>query len=487
MVLMLLSSSLGAVTLAWGFAEESIGWRDPATGVTYSPSSGYPEISTIHDDLTYAMALAAGFTVADSRKLQIWNQLTDSEALPGGSSSYTNCLGTFYPTPASATFPECTGLKCAKLIWPDWSKMSNQNTCTTSRFGPYSPFFHFPHRTGALANRDIGALHDWAWGLTSALVGYEAYAWGEVTASTVMQATKRYTTSPSAIMTSIQAGSLEAFGTYLHSLADSYSHEDCIAAMDAMTDPIMPWATHSSPPIDPSVPACDYHPNSTKADDVHGREFGSLYADTQRTINASLAVYNELSLRSAQKGGKYYPLDLNTPLVVNGTPTTLSGAIEHFVKDKDYTQPDYRRTYADSLADAIVAQSRIAISPTALVLNGAVFHTDQTITYQATLTPGSTPTQVDIYLGVLLPDGVTFLSFVPGAGGTIAFAFGLVPVPFAADVPLTPTVVPFSYMFTGTEPVGTYFTYAGLAVAGSDPLQAANQLSVGVQAFQLTP
>lgn len=120
-------------------------------------------------------------------------------------------------------------------------------------------------------------------------------------------------------------------------------------------------------------------------------------------------------------------------------------------------------------------------------LNGSAFHAGQQIIYQATLTPGSTPPQVDIYLGVLLPDGVTFLSFVPGPGGTIAFAFGPVPVPFAEKVTLTPTVVPFSYTFTGTEPAGTYFTYAGVPVAGSDPLASANQLSLGVQAFQFTP
>ncbi|MCZ7624560.1 MAG: hypothetical protein M5R38_00810 [Candidatus Methylomirabilis sp.] len=121
-----------------------------------------------------------------------------------------------------------------------------------------------------------------------------------------------------------------------------------------------------------------------------------------------------------------------------------------------------------------------------VLLNGSAFGTDQTITYEATLIPGSTPTQVDIYLGVLLPDGVTFLSFVPGPGDTIVFVFDTVPVPFAANVTLAPTDVPFAYTFNGAEPVGTYFTYAGLAVAGSDPLQAANQLSVGVQAFQFS-
>ncbi|MDD5558472.1 hypothetical protein [Candidatus Methylomirabilis sp.] len=123
----------------------------------------------------------------------------------------------------------------------------------------------------------------------------------------------------------------------------------------------------------------------------------------------------------------------------------------------------------------------------AVFLNSSVFHTGQTITYKATTFPGTTPPKVDIYLGVLLPDGVTFLSFVPGPGGTIAFAFGPVPVPFSANVTLAPTVVPFSYTFTGGESVGTYLTYAGLVMAGSDPLQPANQLSVGVQPFEFTP
>ncbi len=142
-------------------------------------------------------------------------------------------------------------------------------------------------------------------------------------------------------------------------------------------------------------------------------------------------------------------------------------------------------------ANSVTATFSAAISPptAAVTLNASAFHTGQTITYQATLTPGSPPTQVDIYLGVLLPDGVTFLSLVPSPRGTIVFASpsGPVPVPFATNVTLTQTVVPFPYTFTGGEAVGTYYTYAGLAVAGSDPLQPANQLSVGTQPFQFTP
>ena len=126
--------------------------------------------------------------------------------------------------------------------------------------------------------------------------------------------------------------------------------------------------------------------------------------------------------------------------------------------------------------------------PTAGVgLNGSAFQTGQTITYQATLIPGFTETQVDIYLGFLLPDGVTLVSLVQGSPGVISIVLGPLPIPFQANVPLTQMVVPFSYTFAGREPVGTYFTYAGLAVAGSNPLVPSNQLALGVQGFTFTP
>jgi hypothetical protein len=123
----------------------------------------------------------------------------------------------------------------------------------------------------------------------------------------------------------------------------------------------------------------------------------------------------------------------------------------------------------------------------AVALNGASFRTDDTVGYQATLTPGSAPTQVDIYLGALLPDGATFVSLVPSPGGAIALAFGPVPVPFSTNTALAPHVVPFLYSFAWSDPVGTYYTYAGIVVARTDPLQPANQLSLAVQAFQFTP
>lgn len=126
--------------------------------------------------------------------------------------------------------------------------------------------------------------------------------------------------------------------------------------------------------------------------------------------------------------------------------------------------------------------------PTASVaLNESAFRTGQQLTYQATLTPGSTPTQVDIYLGCLLPDFATFLSLVQSAPGVISTVLGPSPTPFLANVTLAQTVVQFPYTFAGFEPAGTYFPYAGLTAAGSNPILPANQLSLGVQPFQFSP
>jgi hypothetical protein len=94
---------------------------------------------------------------------------------------------------------------------------------------------------------------------------------------------------------------------------------------------------------------------------------------------------------------------------------------------------------------------------------------------------------VDIYLGALLPDLVTFLSLAQVSPGVITVALGPAPVPFLTNVPLAALVVPFGYTFTGAEPVGTYFTYAAIAVAGSNPFMPANQLSLAIQAFGFTP
>jgi glucose/arabinose dehydrogenase len=123
-----------------------------------------------------------------------------------------------------------------------------------------------------------------------------------------------------------------------------------------------------------------------------------------------------------------------------------------------------------------------------VTLSGVEFRTGQSITYQATLTPASTPTMVDIYFGALLPDGVTFLSLVEAATGGISLVLGPSPVPFLAGItPAQPVVISFSRTFLGSEPVGTYFAFAGAAAAGSDPLQSINQFSLEIKTFEFIP
>jgi hypothetical protein len=321
-------------TMVWAFAEEPLHFRDPYTGET---GPEWEEISTIHNDLTYALALAAGFSVTDSVTLQVYNQLVDSEHLgPNDVVSYTNCTGgAFYPEP-NPLRPGVCGRGYVQAAWPRWEDMQSPTSCVTSRFGPYSPFFHFPHDN----DRELGAIRDWAWGLTDELVGYEAYAWG---GATVMQADCHYTRT-AVITTGMEAGSLEAFGTYLHSLGDYYSHRECLVAMDELG---MPWATH---PLT-GVPECNYNPFDPQPDDVHGREFYT-YTDSLRTDEAVRHIYSELVSRSLRMEGQYYPLSLET--VITGSET-LSDALHAFVHAWRFDEPGMRRAQADVIAERALA------------------------------------------------------------------------------------------------------------------------------------
>ncbi|NOX63436.1 MAG: alpha/beta hydrolase [Chloroflexi bacterium] len=325
---------------AWGFAEEPLHFRDPYSGQI---GDDWEEISTIHDDLTYVLALAAGFSVSDSITLQIWDQLVDSEHIgPGEAISYTNCSAGQIPPPPDVD--AVCGLKPhSRVIWPMPDAMQDAEHCATSRFGPYSPFFHFPHDNKA----ELGALRDWAWGLSEELVGYEAYAWGGPAEFTVLQASCLYTRT-STIVTGMEPGSLQAFATYLHSLADYYSHRECIAHMDELG---MPWATHTLG----GHPACDYNPANPQTDDVHGREFYT-YTDAARTDEAIQHIYRELRARSLQREGAYWPLDMDEPLVgLEGSPT-LAEVLSTFVHQWTFEEAAQRRAWLDEVAPAILAQ-----------------------------------------------------------------------------------------------------------------------------------
>ena len=96
--------------------------------------------------------------------------------------------------------------------------------------------------------------------------------------------------------------------------------------------------------------------------------------------------------------------------------------------------------------------------------------------------PGRRP----VIVVCLMPDGVTYLSAVQLSPTVIVIIPGPSPLPLASNVPLTSGTVSAAHLFNGTEPGGTYYTYAALVVAGSNPFAPTNQLAFAVQPFQFS-
>jgi hypothetical protein len=380
LVLVILLTAV-AFSLAGAYAEEPIPFRDPYTGQV-NPEL---ELSTIHFDLTYVMALAAGFSEDDSRTLMIWDQLVDSNVLSAANTSYTNCFGTF---PDAITTDRCATPpynKDDKLFWPNWTTYEKElglsresgKSCVTSRYGPFEGFFHFPHRflpddptRGSDPKHyapEMQALWKWGWGEAQELKGYQGFVWGpNMGDATGFFGRTCMLTEPVTIDTGIEPGSLQAFATYIHSLADSYSHERCQEKTDDLG---WLWPTHTvpSPPEPenwPRIYECNYAPTGLLQnirDSHHGREFGTKWPDDSgRTKQAVAAVYNELVARSNQKSeeGIYQPLDLDTPLTGKGRfhKLTLGEALDYYVEQWNFDEPQARRDYADQLAKLILAK-----------------------------------------------------------------------------------------------------------------------------------
>jgi hypothetical protein len=182
------------------------------------------------------------------------------------------------------------------------------------------------------------------------------YAWGD-TPGDVFGAKCRYM-RPEAIDIGIKAGTLKAFATYLHVLADSYSHLDCL---NALADLGFPWGNHTFYQGQIPTDACDYNPQNWTNSDTHGQEFGTGIR-TYRTDAAVLAVYDELVARSIQREGKYLPLSLDSVLTsVEGQPT-LRSALYAVVHNWDFqneqvgaVKGEYaakRRAYSEQIAIA---------------------------------------------------------------------------------------------------------------------------------------
>ncbi len=347
--------ALGAAHRAFPFAEEPIGFKDPLTQVVWEED----KVSTIHADLVYALALAAGFSEEDAGTIMIWDQLVDSNRLgPGDEAVYTNCLGSTPTAPDPSDPGVCpSGGELERQIWPTGEY--EDGSCVTDRHGPYATNFHWLHQTDS----EIGAVKKWARGEKDHLEGWAVYAWGRYTEGLLDAACqyKRW----DVIDIGITPGTLEAYGTYLHMLADTYSHLDCLNAIGDL----YPFVTHTQLPHDsdqcPYCSACYYNPPIPHNGDTHGQEFGDPATTgkrAHRTYEASIAVFSELTERSIEREGVYAPVKLTDTLPTMGG-VTLDQAIQNFIYTWAYQNQrlganpgeyaENRRAYAGKIAAAV--------------------------------------------------------------------------------------------------------------------------------------
>ncbi len=359
--LILLASSLVGAAMVVGILvvmpevrawdEENIEYFDPldTTPIT-SRATVSPSVSTIHFDMVGALAIAAGFSVADAAVIQAYSQGTDSGNLPAANPVYTfDADLTNYPVPPAITevtaTPYCPSPETTDdfvtLGTYDEDLMGDCPGCFTSRFGPYGVFFHFPHAR----SDELYAIEDWAYGRSPELTGTVIYAYSSTARSffeeiiNVYQSSNCFVSRTVTIDTgSIQAGSPQALGIYLHSLGDNRSHSDCITAADAENKL---FAAHVRPegPTDPLTP-CRWL--------SHEVEFGSPNNNTNRTFNGIVAVYDALLAYAAETGRNVY-----RPIPIDAENNHIYDAIYSFVYEtgaaSDSDGPMNRRILADDL------------------------------------------------------------------------------------------------------------------------------------------
>src|SRR5262249_8863796 len=92
--------------------------------------------------------------------------------------------------------------------------------CFSQRFSPWSPLYHFPTEDDLKANRAF------ALGQVQALNAPASYGWGP-NGSTLWTGSCYVQPQGPVPTVAVKAGSLQAFGMYLHSLGDRDSHRMC--------------------------------------------------------------------------------------------------------------------------------------------------------------------------------------------------------------------------------------------------------------------
>lgn len=338
-----------ALTLASVHAwdEENLNYYVPLDPSPLAVRQTYtPTVSSVHFDLVGALAIAAGFSVEDAALIQAYSQATDSGPLPGAHPVYTFdadpanypvppplsqvITSTYCPSPATIAPTVTFGLPTAAM---------ECDGCFTSRYGPYGVFFHMPHDR----SEELGAIRAWAFGHTPDLSGIVTFGYSSTAPSAwhmltnIYSSTACFISQPVVIDTgSIRAGSLPAFGIYLHSLGDHWSHGDCLAAVDALG---LPFGAHVLPkgPTDPLWP-CRWT--------AHSAEFGdpTLFPDSNRTVSGTLALYDALVAFAGQSSRPVF-----RPIPLQAESGALYDALYEFAHSATDANPMARRRIADQL------------------------------------------------------------------------------------------------------------------------------------------
>ncbi len=371
MSLLLAVLLLATLSTAFAFDEENgLPFYDPLDSRFSISTDNSDTVSSLHFDLVGALAVAAGFSAEDAATIQIYSQLTDKSVLPAQAPQYQ-----FDANPAN--YPAAPDLS---TVTPDQHCPSPSTTapqvmmgaagdlmecpgCFTSRLGPYAVFFHFPR------THDLAQIEDWAYNRTPQLHGSIIYGYSstvstfsvlppEVYTATnianVYKATACFVERPvQAIDTgSVKAGSLEAFGVYLHALGDAWSHQECIDLTVKQRGYL--FAAHVYDPQDAELTAaCGWL--------SHSEEFGNpaVHPESQRTYTATLEIYEAIVAYGAASGRTHYkPIGLTDfnayldshlqtfaqmPTSLPRTRRVLAAEIKNWAKAVQTADPRYWR------------------------------------------------------------------------------------------------------------------------------------------------
>ncbi len=299
---------------AFGYAGEQ-----GTVGTNVSPAT----VSTHHLHLTRALAYCAGFEAnlqivnpvsptvitqgdaRDAETIAMYDELTDQGTIRDGTTTWTNITPTWsyvFPPPETA---DCRAVAGTTMVYPllEESPPSGSNLPAdslwnqhegwfTNRFGPWAANFHFAK------SADLQTMYTFAMMKSGSqtLSARTVYGFGPANSNmwTGTCYTPEYQTT---LNTGMDAGSLQALGTYLHSLGDSYSHGVCEDNYPASYVP--PWYYHTQEGTPQNVAGCEFN--------SHALEFGCPVSETQaaferNVVDGGLEIFKKLSEYATRYG-----------------------------------------------------------------------------------------------------------------------------------------------------------------------------------------